>query len=180
MMYNCYRSTHVACRRLFSTTWQSEPPRLTKNMVQLSFSKSKGPGGQHVNTTSSRVDARFSIDSSWLHVDTRHFVKAKFNHFINKQGEVIVVSQKSRSQHENVADCIEKLQSIVDVAHDAAAKRRRLEFRGERLLREQQHRRGRNVDETRVTTIKKTRRRAKKPGYKPIKNGKMYVWRYDA
>ena len=52
-MFRC-----CALRRMLSTT---SAPVMDRRLVKLTYSRSQGPGGQHVNTTSSRVDARFNL-----------------------------------------------------------------------------------------------------------------------
>lgn len=65
-----------------------------KSNLKISFTKSSGPGGQHVNKTSSKADVRFLIDTAhWMTPEVRHRLKTLYAHYINKEGELVVQSQ---------------------------------------------------------------------------------------
>lgn len=81
----------------------------------FSFARSSGAGGQNVNKVNSKVVMNWKIDESEacpLPVKIRF--KDKFSQFILDNGEVQLMSQKTRSQKDNMDDCIEKLQSMLN------------------------------------------------------------------
>lgn len=85
--------------------------------LNYSFSRSSGPGGQHVNKTYSRVTARFNVmDADWLPVNTRSLIYEKFKKRITKKGELIVSSGESRYQLQNRKDCIDQIKEIIELA----------------------------------------------------------------
>jgi len=85
--------------------------------LNYSFSRSSGPGGQHVNKTYSRVTAKFNVmDADWLPVNTRSQIYEKFKKRITKKGELIVSSGKSRHQLQNRKDCIDQIKEIIMLA----------------------------------------------------------------
>lgn len=44
---------------------------VTESLI-ITYSRSSGPGGQHVNTVNTKVDLRVHLESaSWLHPDIR-------------------------------------------------------------------------------------------------------------
>lgn len=81
----------------------SHPARFHLPDRELSwrFSRSSGPGGQHVNTTDTRVELLWSLDESTVLSDTqkRHLTDRLRSHLID--GTITVVSSQYRSQHRN-------------------------------------------------------------------------------
>ena len=68
----------------------------------FSTSRSSGPGGQNVNKVSSKVELRFSItDSQCLDDSEKQIISQRLSNNINKEGELIIVCQISRSQLTN-------------------------------------------------------------------------------
>lgn len=95
-------------------------------LSELSFraSRSSGAGGQHVNKVSSRVELRFDIaDSSWLTYAQKSRIQEKLTSRITGQGELIVISERSRSQHQNKEDCIERFLELLNQALKPEKKR---------------------------------------------------------
>lgn len=85
--------------------------------INVKFSKSGGPGGQNVNKVESKVEIRFHLASAeWLPARLREKIQEKMNTRINAKGELIVISQKTRSQMRNVQDCLQKLREIISEA----------------------------------------------------------------
>lgn len=54
--------------------------------LKITATRSSGPGGQHANKVSTKVDVRFRVDDAdWLEPDLREKVKAgvSFPHLLN-------------------------------------------------------------------------------------------------
>lgn len=81
----------------------------------FSYSRSSGAGGQNVNKVNSKVILNWNIDltSSCSPAVIDRF-KKKYGHFILDSGVVQIVGQRFRSQKDNVEDCIEKLQNMIN------------------------------------------------------------------
>jgi len=95
-------------------------------LSEMSFraSRSSGAGGQHVNKVSSRVELRFDIaGSSWLTDNQKSRIQEKLASRITGQGELIVISEKSRSQHQNKEDCIKRFLELLNQALKVEKKR---------------------------------------------------------
>lgn len=70
--------------------------------LTFSASRSSGPGGQHVNKVSTRVELRFNVtDSLLLSPEEKEVILEKLAKRINQKGELVLVSQTERSQRKN-------------------------------------------------------------------------------
>ena len=93
------------------------PRALTEEDVRVKFARSSGPGGQSVNKTNSKADVRLNVYSAgWLPTWVRERLVAMQQNRINAQGELVVQSDRNRSQHDNLSDCLRKLQSFIEEA----------------------------------------------------------------
>ncbi|KAI3365409.1 hypothetical protein L3Q82_010497, partial [Scortum barcoo] len=128
--------------------------------LTVSYSRSSGPGGQHVNKVSTKAEVRFNLKTAdWIPKDIRKKIFEKNKNRINKAGELLVTSEMSRSQQRNLSDCIQKIAAIIaeasekphePTAEDIALREARLEKRNtERLKQKKIHsalKRSRQVD----------------------------------
>jgi ribosome-associated protein len=79
-----------------------------------SYARSSGPGGQNVNKVSSKATLHWSVATSpSLPQDVRARFRARFGHRINKQGELVLQSQRYRDQARNLEDCLDKLRGMI-------------------------------------------------------------------
>ncbi|CAG9323867.1 unnamed protein product [Blepharisma stoltei] len=91
--------------------------RVPQELLEASFCRSSGPGGQAVNKVSTKVDLRFSVDdATWLPEHVKERLKELYHNQINKEGELFVTSQRFRDQKHNLKDAIQKIQEMVDEA----------------------------------------------------------------
>lgn len=82
---------------------------------KFSTSRSSGPGGQNVNKVSTKIELRFNvIESVLLWADEKEIILKKLENKINKDGELILVSQSERSQLANKEKVIEKFYSLIN------------------------------------------------------------------
>jgi ribosome-associated protein len=88
------------------------------------FSKSSGPGGQHVNTSDTRVELVWSLQSSTALTATQKAVVAQRLASRINDGTITVVSSAFRSQTRNRADAVERLEKLLADALKPVAKRK--------------------------------------------------------
>jgi ribosome-associated protein len=86
---------------------------LPENELTWRFSRSSGPGGQHVNTTDTRVELVWSLDATAsLSPAQKEWVARHLrNRIVN--GEITVVASQYRSQHRNREDARVRLEELV-------------------------------------------------------------------
>jgi ribosome-associated protein len=82
--------------------------------LQLRASRSSGPGGQGVNTTSSRVELRWDIAASQVLDDSqRDLLLERLAPRLTDGGVLILHGSEHRSQHRNREAVLARLRSIV-------------------------------------------------------------------
>lgn len=82
--------------------------------LEMSATRSGGPGGQHANKTSSRVRLEWNVvDSEVLGEDDRARLLVKLASHITIEGVLQVTSAENRSQHRNREDARERLAALV-------------------------------------------------------------------
>ncbi|KAK9927450.1 hypothetical protein M0R45_024633 [Rubus argutus] len=92
-------------------------PKITLDHVTVSFARSGGPGGQNVNKLNTKVDMRFNVKNAyWLSDRIKERVLQMEKNRINKDGELVISSTRTRTQKGNIEDALEKLQAIIDAA----------------------------------------------------------------
>ena len=112
----------------------SEPPVLVVTddlfvpRAELTYraTRSGGPGGQHVNTSSTRVELAWNVDASpSLSEAQRALIREKLANRINSEGELLLVSAGSRSQHQNKEEVTDRFVELVrDALHVPKPRRR--------------------------------------------------------
>lgn len=92
-------------------------PKINLDHVSVSFARSGGPGGQNVNKVNTKVDMRFNVkNADWLSERIRDRIMQMEKNRINKDGELVISSTKTRTQKGNIEDALAKLQEIIDAA----------------------------------------------------------------
>ena len=87
-------------------------------------SRSSGAGGQHVNTTETKVELIFNIaESSLLDEKEKEKIRQKLNTYINDKGELRINSSESRSQSSNKENVIKKFYALLQKALKKEKKR---------------------------------------------------------
>jgi ribosome-associated protein len=112
--------------------------------LELSAARSSGPGGQSVNTTSSKVELRWNVaDSAALTEAQRARVMQRLASRLTNDGVLVLQGSEHKSQHRNRAAVLSRFRSIVGEALEPPKQRRRTRpTRGskERRLQAKKHR----------------------------------------
>jgi ribosome-associated protein len=116
-------------------------------------SRSSGPGGQHVNKVSSRVELRFDVrESQPLEESDKAILFSKLATRINNDGILSIVVQADRSQLRNKQLAVEKFFELLTKIFTPVKKRRPTKpSRGSKERR---------LKAKRIGSEKKTRRRS--------------------
>jgi ribosome-associated protein len=93
--------------------------------IHESFIRAAGPGGQHVNTTSSAVQLRFDVrHSSSLPDDVRARLERLAGHRLTREGVLVLHAQGQRSQKRNREEALARLVELVRAAARRPVKRK--------------------------------------------------------
>jgi ribosome-associated protein len=121
--------------------------------LELRASRAGGPGGQHVNTTSSRVELRWDVNASSALTDTqRARLLERLDHRLTNDGVLVLHASEHRSQHRNREAALARLATLVGEALEVPRERR--------PTRPTRNARRRRLDAKRIrSTTKELRRR---------------------
>lgn len=90
---------------------------IPRDKLQFSFSASSGPGGQNVNRVNTKVELRFKPEEAhWIPIEMRQRFIDMNRSRINKEGDMIISSQRERKQDLNLEDCVAKLKQYLEEA----------------------------------------------------------------
>ncbi len=109
--------------------------RIPAEELRESFTRSSGPGGQHVNKVATKVELRWTpADSTALSEADRVWLLARLLGRLTTGGELIVVAAGSRDQVRNRREARDKLAALVRSA--LARPKRRKKTRPTRASKE--------------------------------------------
>ncbi len=112
--------------------------------LDFRFSRSSGPGGQHVQKSSTRVELLFDVAGSpSLSEAQREQIRERLAGYLDSAGVLHLVAQSERSQLRNRQEVVARLQAVLRAAlrrrkvrrptrPPAAAKERRLQAKKRR------------------------------------------------
>lgn len=87
---------------------------LNEDEIDFSAIRAQGAGGQNVNKVSSAIHLRYSIPASSLPDEIKERLLTLSDQRITADGVVVIKAQTTRSQEQNKADAVERLQALVD------------------------------------------------------------------
>ncbi len=85
--------------------------------IEITATRSRGPGGQNVNKTNSAIQLRWNLrDSNFypLHIYDRLLIKLSGK--LTIEGEIIIRSENFRDQEQNKKDAYQKLNEMIQAA----------------------------------------------------------------
>lgn len=87
---------------------------IPEDEIHIDFAKSGGPGGQKVNKTESKVIVRWYVNGSSVFSDEEKIrIHDLLGNRINQDGELVIIADEERSQHQNRERAIARLQEMV-------------------------------------------------------------------
>jgi ribosome-associated protein len=88
--------------------------RVPLSEIRITFVRSQGPGGQNVNKTSSKAQLRWHVwESKAFSTEEKNLIVKALAPYLTWRGEVIISSEQTRSQSQNKALAIRRLQTLV-------------------------------------------------------------------
>ncbi len=86
---------------------------ISDDEISERFVKASGPGGQHVNKTSSAVELRFDVRASSLPEDVKARLERLAGSRLTLDGVIVLFSQGTRSQEMNRQEVRERLAELI-------------------------------------------------------------------
>ena len=127
---------------------------LDPSRVRFKFSGSRGPGGQNVNKRATKAELRVPLDALLMHPEAVERLREASASRITAEGELVIVSDETRSQEDNKAACVRTLRDLLKRAAARPKVRRptrptrgSVERRLEAKRRTSERKRGRGGDE---------------------------------
>ena len=94
--------------------WVTGALTLDPAEIEESFVRATGPGGQHVNTTSTAVQLRFDVrHSPSLTDDVRHRLERLAGRRLTRDGVLVLMAQGQRSQKRNREEALDRLVALI-------------------------------------------------------------------
>lgn len=121
--------------------------------LSLSYARSGGPGGQHVNKTATKAVLRWNAEASTaLNDEDRRLLRRRLGSRLTTEGDLLIQVETHRDQKRNVEEAIERFRDTVRKAiqrpkprkktkPSRAAQQRRLDEKKRRSARKQERRR---------------------------------------
>jgi ribosome-associated protein len=100
--------------------------RIPAAELDIRYARSGGPGGQHVNKTSTKVLMRWNVrDSAALDDADRAWLLERLASKLTEDGDLLVTSERHRDQARNVDDAMERFVDRVREALRRPKKRKK-------------------------------------------------------
>lgn len=96
-----------------------------RDAVTLSYTASRGPGGQNVNKRATQAELRVAMAAIPLDPGARARLAALLGRRLTAAGDILITSAEHRSQAQNRGECLERLRELLVRAMARPKPRRR-------------------------------------------------------
>lgn len=99
---------------------------IPESELTFTYSRSAGPGGQNVNKVNSRATLHWNaVETPALPEAVKARFLSRFASRITNSGEVVIHSQRYRDQKRNAADCVLRLQAMIEAVETPPTPRKK-------------------------------------------------------
>lgn len=100
--------------------------RIPWSELQFRFARSGGPGGQNVNKVNTKAILTWNFDQSKaLNLELKDYMTPRLGRALNTRGEIVLQSDRFRSQERNREDVYDKLKKLLLKAASRPKKRKK-------------------------------------------------------
>lgn len=101
------------------------PLTIPERELEWAAVRASGPGGQNVNKVSSKVELRFDFEVSEVLSDAiKNRLRGLARHRLDADGRILIVSQVTRTQPQNLEDARQRLAELIAQALVVPKRRR--------------------------------------------------------
>ncbi|CAG9462540.1 unnamed protein product [Pedinophyceae sp. YPF-701] len=152
--------------RCFASKQKELPPGVIKEIdkddLTVQFARSSGAGGQNVNKVNTKADVRLNLAAAWfLTEEVKDAIRTREKNRVNNNDELVVQSQEHRTQHQNLATAIEKVNEMVCQAAESLIVKEPTEEKKKRIKGLKKAYNQKRLDGKKKHGMKKKERRAK-------------------
>lgn len=99
---------------------------IDEDEIEIRHARASGPGGQHVNKTSTAIELRFDVRGSpSLPEDVRHRLERLAGARLTLDGVLVLLAQEHRSQELNRQAAVERLVALIRRATETPKPRKK-------------------------------------------------------
>ncbi|KAF2175589.1 hypothetical protein K469DRAFT_683850 [Zopfia rhizophila CBS 207.26] len=87
---------------------------IPKNLYELTFSRSSGPGGQNVNKVNSKATLKVPLDAFLKHIPNALHSEIQMSRYVApRSNSIIIQADDSRKQNDNALSCYTRLHQVI-------------------------------------------------------------------